>query len=302
MNLKQALYIKTIAEEGSITAAARKLYVSQPSLSQMLRGLEEELGVTIFDRSRGGFRLTYAGERCLHAATVILNTNEVLANELQEIRQEDSGLLRLGMSMQRSARLLPAVLPRFNREYPHVTLELHEAGSADLERMVREGDVDLALAATNPASPALTYRLLQRETIGILAGRDSSLARDVPAGTPIRLADVGEGPFISLRPGHSVRVIQELMFREQNLQPAIYLETDSMETALRVALASSGYMLCPSIYAGPGACFYPLAGHENLRHFYACFRQGQRVPKYMEAFLRLVREALASQEPAAGTQ
>lgn len=288
MNLKQALYIKAIAEEGGITAASKKLYVSQPSLSQMLRTVEEELGVVLFERSP--FRLTYAGERYLHAATIILNTDEILSNELQEIRQEGSGRLRLGISRQRAAQVLPAVLPRFSREYPHVVLELREAGSAELERLVQEGGVDLALASTSPNLHDLEYRLIQRETIGILAGKDSPLASQIPSGISIGMEAVREGPFISLKAGHSIRVIQDLLFREHGCRPYIYLETDSMETALQVTCTSACYMLCPNIYAAAGSCFYPLAGHENLRHFYACLRQGQAVPKFLSKFLELVCE------------
>ena len=91
MNLRQALYMKTIAEKGGITAAAKQLYISQPSLSQMLRQIEEETGVQLFDRSSLPFRPTYAGERYLHAASVLLNTNEILENELREIRGEERG-------------------------------------------------------------------------------------------------------------------------------------------------------------------------------------------------------------------
>ena len=72
MNLKQARYIKTIAQCGSITAAAKKLYVSQPSLSQMLRQIEEEIGLPLFDRSVSPFHITYAGEKYLEAAEIIL--------------------------------------------------------------------------------------------------------------------------------------------------------------------------------------------------------------------------------------
>lgn len=291
MNLKQALYIKTIAEEGSITAAAKKLYISQPSLSQMLRLIEEELGVSLFDRAP--FRLTYAGERYLHAAAVMLNTNEILNNELQEIRQEDSGRLRLGISRQRAAQVLPLVLPRFSKVYPHVVLELREAGSATLERFVQEGEVDLAFASTSPSLSDLEYRLIQRETIGILAGKDSPLTAKVLSGVSIGLEAVREGPFVSLKSGHNIRVIQDLLFREHGLRPSIYLETDSMETALQVTYTSACYMLCPNIYVTPGSSFYPLAGHENLRHFYACLRRGQAVPKFMSGFLEILRECVS---------
>ncbi len=291
MNLKQALYVKTIAEEGGVTAAAKKLYVSQPSLSQMLRLIEEEVGVPLFER--GTFRPTYAGERYLHAASVILSANEILEHELQEIRQEESGRLRLGISRQRAPRLLPVVLPEFSRIHPHVALELREEGSATLEQMLRDGEVDLALASTNPVVPGIDYRLIQRETIGILAGAESALVRDLPRGSSIRLEEVRQGPFISLKQGHNIRVIQDLLFREHNLRPTIYLETDSMETAIRVTLTSSCYMLCTDSLSGSLGNFYPLDGHDNLRHFYACVRQGQPIPKYMHTFLDLLERALS---------
>ena len=113
MNVRQALYIRTIAEEKGVTAAAKKLHISQPSLSQMLRQIEEEAGTPLFERGTQVFHPTYAGERYLHAAEVILNTNEILENELREIRGEERGRLRLGISVQRSIQLLPKVLPEF---------------------------------------------------------------------------------------------------------------------------------------------------------------------------------------------
>lgn len=288
VNLKQAHYIQTIAETGSITEAAKRLYISQPSLSQMLRSVEEEAGVALFERSP--FRPTFAGERYLHAARMMLNACEILNNELQEIRQGDSGRLRLGISRQRAAALLPGVLPRFSRLFPHVIVELREEGSATLERMLQEGIVDLAFATTNPVTPGLEYRLVQRETIGILAGRNSPVARELPAGTPLRLDRLREGPFVALKKGHSIRVIQDLLFRENSMHPDIYLETDSMETALQVTATSACYMLIPDVLTPSGATFYPLKEHENLRHFYACFRHGSPVPRYMESFLELVQE------------
>ena len=76
MNLKQAHYIRTIAQEGSITAAAKKLYISQPSLSQMLKQVEAELGVSLFDRSVSPFRPTFAGEKYLQTAGIILAASQ----------------------------------------------------------------------------------------------------------------------------------------------------------------------------------------------------------------------------------
>ena len=113
MNLKQLQYIQEIAKEGSITAAAHNLYISQPSLSQMLRQVEQELGATLFERSSQPMRPTPAGERYLQTADTILTAYEQLETEIQGLKDENSGRLRLGISMQRSVHLLPKVLPLF---------------------------------------------------------------------------------------------------------------------------------------------------------------------------------------------
>lgn len=293
MNLKQALYIQTIAREGGVTAAAKKLYISQPSLSQMLRQIESELGVPLFERGSLPLRPTYAGERYLHAAQVILSANEALENELREIRQENGGRLRLGISMQRSAHLLPRVLPGFSKAYPNVRLELREGGSALLERLVLEGQVDLALATTESSAPGISYELIQRETIGILAGADSPLARRLPPGTPIQLEQAADCSFVSLKQGHNIRVIQDRLFQAQGLQPSIFLETDSMEAARQMTVQCGCCMLCSDSYPmGTRSAFYPLEGYENHRHFYACSRTDHPLPRYVADFIHMVRESM----------
>jgi len=296
MNLKQALYIRTIAEEGNITAAAKKLYVSQPSLSQMVRQIEGEYGVTLFDRTVSPLRLTYAGEKYLQAANAILAANDRLENELREIRQENSGLLRLGISVQRAIQILPVALPWFTMQFPKVSVDLREEGSARLEKLLEDGEIDLALAAIESVSPRLSYTLIEKEIIGVLAGRGADIAQQVPPGTPITLGMIREDAFVSLKPGHSVRVVQDALFRAEGLRPQILLETDSLEVAKRVAIQAGACMLCSDIfvdeYARRGGVFYPLKDYENRRHLYACWRKGEKLPRYAEGFIQIVSRIL----------
>jgi len=302
MNLKQARYIRTIAQEGGITAAAKKLHISQPSLSQTLKQAEGELGVTLFDRSTSPFRPTYAGEKYLRAAEIILRTNAQLENEIREIREEDSGRLRLGISVQRAMQVLPLAMPWFAAQFPHVSLEVTERGSAHLEELVRTGEVDLALAALESVSPRLTYQLIEEEVIGILAGAQSRLAHRCPSGAAVTLDMAAEDAFISLKEGHSIRVIQDSLFRQRGLEPKILLETDSLETARRVALGTGSCMLCSNIYMDGLALrhggFYPLRDYENRRHFYACCRKGEHLPKYAAGFIQIVSQVLSQRAMA----
>lgn len=297
MNLKQAHYIKTIAECGSITAAAKKLYVSQPSLSQMLRHVEEELGVAIFDRSIAPFRLTYAGEKYLHAAQIMLSAQEQLESEIREIRHEHSGCLRLGISVSRGMQVLPLVIPKFVAQYPQVKLSLVESGSDTLDAMLKEGKIDLALAATESTSPDITYELIELETIGILAGRDTRVAQRIPGGTPVTIEDVKDDLFISLCKGHSARVVQDKLFRKAGHTPNILIETDSLEVAKRIALDAGACMVLPNIYIDDFVTrkkgqFYPLANEEHHRHFYACYRKDAFIPQYIYRFIQIVIDEL----------
>lgn len=301
MNLKQAQYVKTIAECGSITAAAKKLFVSQPSLSQMLRQLEQETGLPIFDRSTSPMRLTYAGEKYLHAAERILAANAELDSQLREIRHEHAGRLRLGISVTRAMQVMPLVMPIFQQQYPNVSLQMTESGSANLEEMLRGGSIDLAFAALESTSPSLAYELLEQETIGVLAGRDAAITRQNPNGTALPLEAFRRERFVSLTKGHSSRITQDKLFRKYGLSPNILLETDALEVGRRVALEAGACMLLPSIYIDGycyqrKGCFYPLADYENHRHFYACYRKDEFVPQYARDFIQITASALARHE------
>lgn len=297
MNMKQALYFKTIAQYGTITAAAKQLYISQPSLSQTLRQIEDEVGTPLFDRSTSPFHLTYAGERYLKAVEAMLDIETRLKEEIESIRRNDGGRLRLGISVTRAMQVLPDVIPIFTKAYPNVTIELTEAASASLEGLLQKGQIDLALAALEANEANIAYELIEKESIGILAGKDSQLAQLVPSGTPISLEMVEKEAFVSLDTSHSSRIIQDRLFRRYNIRPKILLETSSLEVARRVALKSGACMVLPDVYAdefvfNSGGTFYPLKDYENHRHFYACYRNDENTKKYIRDFVSITTSVL----------
>ncbi len=298
MNLKQAQYIKTIAECGSITAAAKRLFVSQPSLSQMLRQVEQEIGLPIFDRTTSPMRLTYAGEKYLHAAERILAANSELESQLKEIKQEHAGRLRLGISVTRAMQVMPLVLPIFTPMYPNVTLELTESGSATLEELLQNGSIDLALAALESTSTNLAYELIEKEDVGILAGRDSATAKRFRSGSTISLSDITGDSFVYLTKGHSARVVQDKLFRRYGYTPHVLLETDSLEVGRRVAVEAGACMVLSNIYIDDyirqrRGEFFRLKDYENHRHFYACYRKDEFIPRYVRDFIQIASRVLA---------
>ena len=189
------------------------------------------------------------------------------------------------------------MIAEFNQTYPNVTIELTEAASASLEGLLQKGQIDLALAALEANEANIAYELIEKESIGILAGKDSQLAQLVPSGTPISLEMVEKEAFVSLDTSHSSRISQDRLFRRYNIRPKILLETSSLEVARRVALKSGACMVLPDVYAdefvfNSGGAFYPLKDYENHRHFYACYRNDENTKKYIRDFVSITTSVL----------
>ena len=293
MNEKHMQYVLTVLKEGSFTNAAKKLYVSQPSLSQIIKTAESNLGAPIFDRSTDPITLTPAGQLYVEAARQVTTISTNLRKQVEELSKEEFGTILLGISVQRGMELLPELYPRFKKRFPHVGLELHEQGSATMEKSVLEGEVGIALLTTFPRHEELVYDLIQEEKLVLIVNRECELAKRIAPGTPIDILEARDETFISSQSGHSVRTIQDSLFITRDMKPKIDLVTISIEVGKHVVAASPVVMACPDSYVETGnspdsAYFsYPILGVENPRHFYACYRKDMYLTKYMKGCLEI---------------
>ena len=296
MNEKHMQYVLTVLKEGSFTNAAKKLYVSQPSLSQIIKTAESNLGAPIFDRSTDPITLTPAGQLYVEAARQVTTISTNLRKQVEELSKEEFGTIRLGISVQRGMELLPELYPRFKKRFPHVGLELHEQGSATMEKSVLEGEVGIALLTTFPRHEELVYDLIQEEKLVLIVNRECELAKRIAPGTPIDILEARDETFISSQSGHSVRTIQDSLFITRDMKPKIDLVTISIEVGKHVVAASPVVMARPDSYVetdnSPDSAYfsYPILGVENPRHFYACYRKDMYLTKYMKGFLEILHE------------
>lgn len=298
LNIKHAQYILAVHRVGSITEAAKQLYISQPSLSQTIKQAEEQLGTPIFNRDTVPLTLTYAGQMYVKAAREVMSIDTNLLNEIEEIKKESHGRMRLGFSVQRGMQLLPLVIPEFTKKYPYVRIELHEHGSDILEQMLMEGVCDLALITTTPKRKELNYELLENEEIVLMAAKSTDIAKRLPNGTLIDISEAENESFVLLRHGHSIRAVQEHLFQREGFKPKVLLESDSLELAKRVAASAQAVMMCPYVYIAQSPdvlakvhC-YPIKNMEYERHLYLCYRKELYFTRFMEDFLQIVRSKL----------
>ena len=295
MNVRQAQYLIAVFEEGSISSAAKRLYITQPALSQTIQMAEKEAGAKIFNRGTSPISLTCAGEKYIAAARKLIALEEDLRREITEIRQETSGRLRVGISTLRSMAILPRVLPRFFRLYPLVELEVEETGSSSMEQLVLGGKVDLALLLSrSQVLEELSYVSLCRERLLLFAGPDTALAKRIPPYTDISIDEARAEQFISVHPGHGTRTTQDHMFEEYGMSPRILFETHSVEVARRLAISYNAVALFPetllSNWIQPTGIYYPILGDQFLRELYFCYGRNSYVPRYMSDFIQITWE------------
>ncbi|GJM80786.1 hypothetical protein HMSSN139_32820 [Paenibacillus sp. HMSSN-139] len=153
MELRQLQYTLQIAEEKNFSRAADKLHIAQPSLSQQLSKLEQELGVKLFQRNTSTVELTYAGASFIAHAQKIMDAVAQLRQEMDDISQLRAGRVVVGSMPITGSHLLPYVLPAFKESYPDIQVTLLEDTSLNLEKLTAGGGTDLSLLPCHCRSP-----------------------------------------------------------------------------------------------------------------------------------------------------
>ena len=298
INLKHVPSILAIVREGNITAASKKLFVSQPALSQTIRQVEEELGAPIFRRDTRRMELTHAGELYLKAAQEMMNIDRNLHAYVEDSKGDVYGELNVGISNQRGIQLLPKVIPEHFRKYPHVKISLLEEGSVRLEHMVREGSCDIAFVTTKGNYSDMQYVLIENEEMVLLANRSTKLAQRFPDKTPLNIAEARNERFISMAQGHSMRLIQSRLFEKYDMNPEIVLEAHNIEAAKAITARTDAVFLIPGVYV-PDTMpdryrvnIYPISDTGFERPFYFCYRKNTYLTQYMKDLVGLVCEKL----------
>ena len=175
MDFKDLEYFAAIARCGNITRAAQQLYVSQPTLSKFLQKLEGDTGLVLFQRAGRRLELTYAGQRYLAHAERLLSQKREMDAELTDLLRADTGVLHVGMPPFRCSFSLPEVLPAFRAQFPQVQFRIEEAPSAELDRKLLEGEIDLAFYMSFARHPGLSYRVLRRDRMYAVFGKGHPL-------------------------------------------------------------------------------------------------------------------------------
>jgi DNA-binding transcriptional LysR family regulator len=241
--------IRSIADRGSITAAAVSLGYSQPALSQSIKRLEEKLGMPVLTRVARGVQLTEAGEVLARHAATVLRAIDSAADELSELSGLRSGLVRIAAFPSASSTVVPRLLGDITHRHPGVRFSYLEAEPPEAVQAVRDHVADIALTFSYPGDPDDPHRASASGLVTMPLWREQMLlvVPDAPglADGPIELASLADTGWIAGCPrcrGHLVELCEASGFT-----PALGYETDNVQAVLAMVAAGLGVALLPSL-------------------------------------------------------
>ena len=295
MDLRQLDQFVTVYEEGSFSRAARRANCTQPALSVQIRNLEDELGVSLFTRSRRGVVPTIAGKRLYARSLSILSAVADTRIAVRELSGDVTGALTIGTVPSVSRSALPAALSRFTEVHPNVELTLDEAYGGTLTDRVAAGELDFAVVTSAVSHEGIEATLLAEHELALVSGPDSGL---IPFER-IRLQDLPPLRMVLPTRRHAIRQLIDTLIARAELEVESTIESDGLNTTLEYVRHSGWSTLtavASVIDAGDSGALVinPIVRPRAQLDYYLIRQVRRPLNSASERFVQLLREELAA--------
>jgi DNA-binding transcriptional LysR family regulator len=246
-------YFMAIIEEGGISKAADKLFISQSSVSKYLKRLEDNIGITLFSRESYPLSLTGAGELYFKYVKEIFAMEKEFRNRIAEQREGARGVVKVGVAFFHSSIFFPVILPEFSRRYPNIHIEAHEGTSQDMIAMLEHGKVDFAIFQLPSSYSDIVFEHLVYEPILFAVNKTNPLLQSISYDPEREINHMGNEDFLRFRneffvlmkAGQNSRMLAQLYCNKLHFKPNIALETWNVSTVVNMVKAGMGVAFIP---------------------------------------------------------
>ena len=237
LDIKQLRYFRTIVQEGNITGAAKRLFITQPSLSQQLQLLEDELGVKLVDRGSRRITLTDAGRLLYDRAEQMLDLLNSTSTELKEIHGGYKGNLSIGTIASSGVTLLPGLIREFHRQYPGVTIDFRESDTPGILELLSNGVIEVGIIRRIFDLDSYYWIELPTEPMIIASSESWSTGQE---DQPITIKELKDKPMLIHRRNEAM--IYERC-RQHGFEPNIVCKGDDVRSLLVLANEGIGFAI-----------------------------------------------------------
>jgi LysR family hydrogen peroxide-inducible transcriptional activator len=288
MEMHQLRYVVAVARTANFSRAAEQCHVSQPSLSQQILKLEQELGERLFDRMKREAKLTPHGQAFLPRAVKILEEVDVAKREACDAQSLLRGRVILGVLPTIAPYLLPAVLVPFTGNFPGVEIVVQEDTTSQLLKLAHACEIDFAVASRPIQDQQIEVKDLFAEELRVALPPGHPLTRK----RAVSVADLEQEPFIVMKEGHCLGD-QVLNFCERrDLKPAITFRSAQLETVQALVCSGLGISLIPAMATRSGRTPAPeyrsVVGPKPERKIVAIWPKQRPLSRAANEFLKQV--------------
>ncbi|WP_236872885.1 DNA-binding transcriptional regulator HcaR [Burkholderia sp. LA-2-3-30-S1-D2] len=261
MELRHLRYFVAVADELNFTRAAQRLHTAQPSLSQQIRDLEDEVGTRLLERSKRKVELTEAGHVFLAEARLVLSQADRAVERARQTGRRQALTVRIGFVPAAEVAIFPAILPKLRMQCPGVHVELRSMPTMEQEDALLRGDIDIAFMRRPVQAPNLHAEVVLTEPLIVLMQADHPLA----AHARIAPAMLDGQPFIQTNPAYAGQLydIVDRYFTDHGIDPDVVQVATNILLNLNLVGMGLGVALLPAYVAalvGESMCCRALAG------------------------------------------
>lgn len=302
-------YVYAVYQEKSISRAAERLCISQPSLSANIKRVEGKVGYPLFDRSTKPLSLTECGEHYIRAVERIQAVETEFSDYASDWGELKTGSLILGGSSLFASWVLPGLIGRFSARYPRIHVELQEESSAELAHLLQQGRIDLILDNCQLDSSLFDHMVYREETLFLAVPRTFPSVREASAYVlsremittgywreeavkPVPLEFFAGDPFVMLKPENDTRKRAMEILQSAGITPEITLELDQQLTSYHVVCSGLGIAfvsdtLISEVSARSDVVYFKLPEGRRSRALSFYWKAGRYKSRAMQEFLKL---------------
>jgi DNA-binding transcriptional LysR family regulator len=280
MNMKQLKYIQVLASVGSFSKASELLNIKQPSLSQYIKKIEQDVGAELFDRAGGNVTLTDAGRTYIQVGRQILELEHQLESQLCDIADYKAGTITVGLSAHRSVALMPRIVKQFKELYPGIVLHIEERKRYEILDAAEHGEFDLCLTTLPINSQLFSYEtaFIEENVLAVPEYCELNSVqmhnRKFPA---VSVDQINNAHFAALNEEHPMQHELKQLCEKNHLNILPTVVCTSLEALIEMVKVGMGYAFIPSCMAKetPGVRFYSIVEETCQREIIVMYRKEQ---------------------------
>lgn len=294
LSSKQAEYFLEIVSSRSITEASKKLFISQPALSQVMKNLESELGFSLFVRGTSPLRLTKEGEKMIPIARSVITFNQSIEAQLKSLADIPTHAFHIGVLYGQAEDIITRILANFVDSHPQVEVSITEAGSRAIQQLLLNRKIDIGIFSGSPSNSSFKYISLKQDSMVLLAAKDSVFAHGRPNGSTIHFDELADQRFVTKPAGTYSRLLLDTLSQLYGIPLNIKYELENL-TPLVASLSTLGcvtlmpqsyYKATPALYLNMN--YYYIDYSETHYQELLCYHKDLFISDYLADFIQEV--------------